>query len=586
MKKKTTNILISILFIIVVGLIVYIKLFNEKTEIASIRLSKDIINIYVGESERLIILPENAIYDELIWISEDELIASVSEGLVKGNKVGNTIIDLYSNGEIIDRCIVKVSEKQTNIPSPPVDDPVQIDPIQKDPIEQDPVEKDPSVEKQVTNYTIKYYGATIIETGLNSLTINSNDSNPLVSSNNLSLSTNTLYIVSFDYKTVSGTNTFNVDLNPDDLPEKILTASVFNQHYDWELSSNSNNMRNCKLRFFDNQRGIGERDIIINNVMFGTIKSNIKKQGDIIGTMPTPIRNGYTFLGWYTAREGGTKVTSSTKVTKSMILYPHWSEKVKILPNEYIVPSGYSLVPNGVYNSETLKYKTIKKNDSKVNRYYSLIYVKDANRQINSANNYLRGEQRQVLLNSEITNQNLKAKGMIATNGSFSISDRSNTPVIASKGNITINNRYSTKYVYGTLTIGADNMLKQYITKNTNTLTNWLKGVGARNTWAVTHFEQSNWNGGTDGGADYRTSICQVDSHNFVLYVGYSLGIHDYMKELHSMFGCTIVSNLDGGGSSGMYYKTKGMSKVGVIYEYKRPNDCCRVIGDMLYFTE
>ena len=45
------------------------------------------------------------------------------------------------------------------------------------------------------------------------------------------------------------------------------------------------------------------------------------------GTLARPSRAGYTFLGWYTSRSGGTKVTSSTKVTTSANhkLYAHWT---------------------------------------------------------------------------------------------------------------------------------------------------------------------------------------------------------------------------------------------------------------------
>lgn len=45
-----------------------------------------------------------------------------------------------------------------------------------------------------------------------------------------------------------------------------------------------------------------------------------------IGTLPTVIRNGYSFKGWYTAKTGGTKITSSTKISKSMTLYAQWSK--------------------------------------------------------------------------------------------------------------------------------------------------------------------------------------------------------------------------------------------------------------------
>lgn len=45
------------------------------------------------------------------------------------------------------------------------------------------------------------------------------------------------------------------------------------------------------------------------------------------GDLPTPTRTGYTFNGWYTAASGGTKVTSSTKVTitAAQTLYAHWT---------------------------------------------------------------------------------------------------------------------------------------------------------------------------------------------------------------------------------------------------------------------
>ena len=49
--------------------------------------------------------------------------------------------------------------------------------------------------------------------------------------------------------------------------------------------------------------------------------------GSTYGTLPTPTRSGYTFDGWYTAKTGGTKVTSSTKVTvasNNQVLYARW----------------------------------------------------------------------------------------------------------------------------------------------------------------------------------------------------------------------------------------------------------------------
>ncbi|MBS7398075.1 MAG: PASTA domain-containing protein, partial [Ruminiclostridium sp.] len=47
--------------------------------------------------------------------------------------------------------------------------------------------------------------------------------------------------------------------------------------------------------------------------------------GSEYGTLPTPTCEGYTFTGWYTAKSGGTEVSSSTKMGASdTTIYAHW----------------------------------------------------------------------------------------------------------------------------------------------------------------------------------------------------------------------------------------------------------------------
>ena len=41
--------------------------------------------------------------------------------------------------------------------------------------------------------------------------------------------------------------------------------------------------------------------------------------------LPTPTRSGYKFTGWYTARTGGARITSTTKATASCTIYARWS---------------------------------------------------------------------------------------------------------------------------------------------------------------------------------------------------------------------------------------------------------------------
>lgn len=57
-----------------------------------------------------------------------------------------------------------------------------------------------------------------------------------------------------------------------------------------------------------------------------TSKTKYVNYGKTYGSFPTAVRTGYTFLGWYTAKTGGTKITASTTVTKTSdhTLYAHW----------------------------------------------------------------------------------------------------------------------------------------------------------------------------------------------------------------------------------------------------------------------
>ncbi len=53
--------------------------------------------------------------------------------------------------------------------------------------------------------------------------------------------------------------------------------------------------------------------------------------GEVIGSLPSPTRTGYAFEGWYTAKTGGTKITSTTVSTfdANTTVYAHWN------PNAY-----------------------------------------------------------------------------------------------------------------------------------------------------------------------------------------------------------------------------------------------------------
>lgn len=47
------------------------------------------------------------------------------------------------------------------------------------------------------------------------------------------------------------------------------------------------------------------------------------------GTLATPTRSGYKFDGWYTAASGGTKITTSTVISKNTTVYAHWTKNAE-----------------------------------------------------------------------------------------------------------------------------------------------------------------------------------------------------------------------------------------------------------------
>lgn len=72
------------------------------------------------------------------------------------------------------------------------------------------------------------------------------------------------------------------------------------------------------------------------------------------GTLASPTRTGYTFDGWYTAASGGTKITSSTKVsiTANQTLYAHWTANTYTVTLNVNGGSGISPTTKSVtYNS-------------------------------------------------------------------------------------------------------------------------------------------------------------------------------------------------------------------------------------------
>lgn len=64
------------------------------------------------------------------------------------------------------------------------------------------------------------------------------------------------------------------------------------------------------------------------NANGGSVSPSSKtlNKGQAYGTLPTPTRSGYTFNGWYTAKDGGSKVSTSTTINANTTIYAHWTK--------------------------------------------------------------------------------------------------------------------------------------------------------------------------------------------------------------------------------------------------------------------
>jgi len=65
----------------------------------------------------------------------------------------------------------------------------------------------------------------------------------------------------------------------------------------------------------------------------GTVAESSREvtAGETVGTLPTPTRRGYGFVGWFTAAEGGTQINASTPVSDNVTYYAHWAKQTGLI---------------------------------------------------------------------------------------------------------------------------------------------------------------------------------------------------------------------------------------------------------------
>ncbi len=71
----------------------------------------------------------------------------------------------------------------------------------------------------------------------------------------------------------------------------------------------------------------------------GSSVEDIEVEDDAaIGTLPTSEKENYELIGWYTSATGGTKITSSTKITDDVTYYAHWNQVDLDLTKVFYIP--------------------------------------------------------------------------------------------------------------------------------------------------------------------------------------------------------------------------------------------------------
>ena len=80
-----------------------------------------------------------------------------------------------------------------------------------------------------------------------------------------------------------------------------------------------------ELKYLD---GENPKQTVTFNANGGVVSpaTRVVEKGGIVGTMPTPTRSGYSFVGWFTSASGGTKVTTATVVTGNVTYYAQWTK--------------------------------------------------------------------------------------------------------------------------------------------------------------------------------------------------------------------------------------------------------------------
>ena len=163
--------------------------------------------------------------------------------------------------------------------------------------------------------------------------------------------------VSFWWKVSSENNYDKLTFAVDDEEHEVISGSVGWQQVRAMIPAGNHTIGWCYEKDYSSTAGndCGWVDqLVVTPVTLYKVKFNANggtcgtssmsyKRGDTYGTLPTPRRVGYTFKGWYTAKSGGSKIKSTSKVTASRTLYAVWKKETALsVPTPTVTQGKYS----------------------------------------------------------------------------------------------------------------------------------------------------------------------------------------------------------------------------------------------------
>lgn len=479
--------------------------------VTKITLNKTNLNMNIGTTEKLVatITPNNAPDKSITWLSSDESVATVSNGIVSAKKAGTVTITAKSVDGKVATCTVVVNNPYIDVTN---------------------IKLNTSSETIRVGETVALV-ATISPSNATdkSVTWISSDSNIATVSNKGVVTGKKAGVVTITAKSVNG---------------KVATSKI-------TVKSNS-------YLYLDKTSivcEIGETSIVT-TTSSSAIKS-VTSSNSKIAKVSYKETNKYVVncssTGLTTIRfigNDGASAVLSVYVKKKTTTY-NIARDSKFEKYEQVA-SCYS---------DTMSYRIIKIDGN----YYSLIWVSNANKQIN--NGLARRNAEGVATAEEIFEYPSKPqKCFIGVNGSFTYNGSPKSNVVISEG-IVAKNKGNSSEIIG---INSSGLLKYYNNASSGSL---LKD-GIRNTFKVSSMVSQDHS--TD--VALRTQFYQYDKNNFVIYSGRGT-VSSGLTNVKSLTGITEGYNLEGGASRKLYYRTKTSELIKLLGGDKK-------IPDTLYITE